>query len=606
MSVNAPTNPKNARRISALFLIICLCMLPLGGCSNKSKEVVPSGVSATPIESSVSGNGASNETDNAATTSTSLSPDSNAEAESLANIDSTMQASDNASSELSTSTFTVKGSASTAGSVFKIAGKPAVVKSAKVDKNAKAEDNSMQQAPTNSAGTEVNMSNALTKKSSNSNASSSNSNDNSDTDKAQNSAFETTNATYGIDVSSYQGVINWKKVAATGTNFAIIRVGYRNNQGEIIEDVNGRYNLQEATKNGIKVGAYFFSRAISKDEAIEEANFVLKLIDGYSITYPVAYNCEGYSKESSRQYGISVDDRTSFAVSFLDTIRNAGYKSMFYASVNELKDNRDWNANTLSANNKIWVAYYPSDSKVTSPKYSGSFAMWQYTAKGTVDGIDSKVDVDIAYFGYSGTNNAKNASSATEVSANMESGMTFTDVNESVTAKTLVNLRDRPSTSSSSQVVTQLPNGTVATRTGYSNITGWSRIVYNNQTLYCVSSYLTTDLNYKKDSNEGTTGSDNSGAGTQNSDQTNQTDTSSAQNVQTPFENCNEQVTPKNTINLRSLPSVTRSDCVVVCTVSNGTVLNRIGINKDLGWSKVVYNGQTLYCVSSYLVSVNQ
>jgi uncharacterized protein YgiM (DUF1202 family) len=116
--------------------------------------------------------------------------------------------------------------------------------------------------------------------------------------------------------------------------------------------------------------------------------------------------------------------------------------------------------------------------------------MWQYTSKGSVPGIEGNVDIDIAYFGYSGTSSAKSDTATESVTANMESGMTFTEVNETVTCKDVLNLRDRPSQGEASVVVAKIKNGETVTRTGYNETTGWSRVVYNGQTLYCVSSYL--------------------------------------------------------------------------------------------------------------------
>lgn len=103
---------------------------------------------------------------------------------------------------------------------------------------------------------------------------------------------ETLEITYGIDVSKYQGAIDWKQVAESGIDFAMIRVGYRTlKTGEIIADNNAKYNMQEAAKYGIKVGVYFFSTAVTREEAIEEADWVSDYISKYQITYPVVYNC---------------------------------------------------------------------------------------------------------------------------------------------------------------------------------------------------------------------------------------------------------------------------------------------------------------------------
>ena len=132
---------------------------------------------------------------------------------------------------------------------------------------------------------------------------------------------EVAQAALGIDVSRYQGVIDWNQVAASGVQFAIIRVGYRTQTTGILnEDPYARYNLQEAQRVGLKVGAYFFSAAVNEAEAVEEALFTANLIDKYKITFPVAYDCEGFRNTTSRQYLLGKEVRTALAVKFLDTI----------------------------------------------------------------------------------------------------------------------------------------------------------------------------------------------------------------------------------------------------------------------------------------------
>ena len=122
------------------------------------------------------------------------------------------------------------------------------------------------------------------------------------------SQYETDEITTGIDVSEFQGNIDWKAVADSGIDFAMIRVGYRGmKNGEIKEDACAKYNLQEASKNGLKIGAYFFFTAVTEEEAKEEAEWTKNLLSGYPVTYPVAYNCEGFQNPSSRQFELSVE-----------------------------------------------------------------------------------------------------------------------------------------------------------------------------------------------------------------------------------------------------------------------------------------------------------
>ena len=466
--------------VGVLETALCLVMimaLVLTGCENgyNAPDAGATAVELTSMEeAALSDDAVSYDTAMAATESTT---------------EVIIETDDSANAATSASTFVVEGSPA---QTFYVEGTPAVVS----DHDSKEDDSMV--LNDQSQGTSVDVTELVaddsSKETSNDSSTqeSSASTESTTVEQVQEKtvASETSDVTYGIDVASYQGLINWEKVAASGVGFAMVRVGYRSNDGVLHEDANARYNLQEANKYGIKTGAYFFSRATSHEEATQEANLCISIISGYSITYPVAYNCEGYNKSTSRQYGISMQDRSSFAQTFLSTVKGAGYTPMFYASRNELSNGKDWDTGSLAGSNKIWLAYYPSDSSVTSPGYSGSYCMWQYTSKGSVPGIEGNVDIDIAYFGYSGTSSAKSDTATESVTANVESGMQFTEVNETVTCKDVLNLRDRPSQGESSVVIAQIKNGETVTRTGYNSTTGWSRVVYNGQTLYCVSSYL--------------------------------------------------------------------------------------------------------------------
>lgn len=195
----------------------------------------------------------------------------------------------------------------------------------------------------------------------------------------------------GIDVSKYQGNIDWGAVAASGINFAIIRVGYRGSStGVLVEDPYFKRNISGATKAGIKVGVYFFTQAITEAEAVEEASMAMSLVSGYRMTYPIFIDTE--SASNGRANGLSRSSRTAIVRAFCQTVQNGGYKAGVYAS-------KSWFNNQLNASSLnsycIWVAQYSS-----SCTYTGKRDLWQYSSKGKVSGISGNVDMNISYTGY--------------------------------------------------------------------------------------------------------------------------------------------------------------------------------------------------------------
>ena len=396
-------------------------------------------------------------------------------------------------------------------------------------------------------------------------------------------AKETDEITTGIDVARYQGTIDWSRLATSRVDFAIVRLGYRSREdGRIVEDPNARYNLQEAQKNEIMLGAYFFSTAVNEAEAKEEADWAADLIDQYSITYPVAYDCEGYLEPESRQYGMSKKDRTDVALAFLKQIEKRGYEGMFYSSKNEMEENHQWEMDRIEKDYKIWVAQYPASAYPATEQssYSGKHHMWQYTTNGVVPGISQNVDMNVAYFGYKEINAPLSDVIPDEVEPDVEALMSFEEVNETVTAKEETNLRSVPSQGEESIVLYTLKNGEEATRIAICP-SGWSKLLFNGNIYYAVSSYLTTDMNYQAAPEYEEEAEDDG--------------------VETRFVAVNEQVTAKIEVNLRTLPSVEHPDCKVVTLLKNGTVVTRTGINEEVGWSRLEYEGQTVYCVSSML-----
>lgn len=198
------------------------------------------------------------------------------------------------------------------------------------------------------------------------------------------------NGVLGIDVSKWNGSIDWNAVKNSGISFVIIRCGYRGSStGVLVEDPTFRRNIQGATAAGLKVGVYFFTQAVNEVEAVEEASMVISLIKGYSISYPVFIDTE---KANGRADGLDRATRTAVCRAFCETIRNAGYSAGVYASKSWYNDNLNYGS--LSGY-RIWLAQYASE-----PTFSNRYDMWQYSDKGTVSGISGKVDMNISYLGY--------------------------------------------------------------------------------------------------------------------------------------------------------------------------------------------------------------
>lgn len=194
----------------------------------------------------------------------------------------------------------------------------------------------------------------------------------------------------GIDVSKWQGDIDWDKVKGAGIEFAIIRAGYRGSvTGSLVEDPYFVTNMKGASASGIPVGVYFFTQAVNEVEAVEEASAVLQLVKEYKLEYPIFIDTEG-AGGNGRADGLDVETRTLVCEAFCRTIENAGYEAGVYGS-------RNWYNNRLYADKLdkyfIWLAEYRS-----IPLYQGYYQMWQYTSKGKVNGIEGNVDLDIYYY----------------------------------------------------------------------------------------------------------------------------------------------------------------------------------------------------------------
>lgn len=396
---------------------------------------------------------------------------------------------------------------------------------------------------------------------------------------------ETEAVTLGIDVARYQGTIDWQEVSQSDIDFAYVRVGYRGMaDGEITPDPNGRYNMQEAAKAGIPLGVYFFSTAVTEEEAEEEAAWVAEMISGYPITYPVAYDCENFNDPNSRQYFMTKQERTDVALAFLKAIEKHGYEGMFYASKVDMELEKSWEVSRIQEDYKIWVAQYPALPYPDTPEtsYSGIHHMWQYSMDGSVQGIRQPVDLNIAYFGYDGIEPARSKNAPEEVEPDVEAMLDFEEVSDQVTAKEETNLRNIPSQDEDSEILRTLVNGEVVQRIAVSS-NGWSKLLIDGTVYYAVSNFLTTDLQYQAPPVEVYLPSENG--------------------IQTQFVAVNQLVTAKQRVNLRKLPSVEHEDAVVLEELNNGEIASCVGVS-DNGWSKLIYKGVTCYAVTRYLTEV--
>ena len=200
----------------------------------------------------------------------------------------------------------------------------------------------------------------------------------------------------GVDLSYHNQNIDWDELAASPVEFVMLRCGYRGyTEGGLVEDEKFREYAAEANRVGLKLGVYFFTQAISVEEAEAEAEFVAELIEDYDISYPVAFDTEDISSESARTNTneISNELRSQMCDAFCKTIASYGYYPMIYSSENWMR--RKMNLEALQ-DYDFWAAQYVEEND-----FLYDFTMWQYTADGNVPGVKESVDIDISMVDYS-------------------------------------------------------------------------------------------------------------------------------------------------------------------------------------------------------------
>ncbi len=197
----------------------------------------------------------------------------------------------------------------------------------------------------------------------------------------------------GVDISKYQDYVDFVKVKKAGIDFVMIRVGARGySSGQLILDEYFSDNIKRAMDAGLDVGVYFYSQAITKEEAIEEANLVIENLGEYQLAYPVAYDMELVENDTARTDNLTKGEKTEIAKAFLDTIAATGRKTMVYG-------NKEWLVKEIDMSKltayDVWLS-----QAADIPDYPYKFSMWQYDFEGSVDGIVGYVNMNISFVNF--------------------------------------------------------------------------------------------------------------------------------------------------------------------------------------------------------------
>ena len=199
-------------------------------------------------------------------------------------------------------------------------------------------------------------------------------------------SYKTNNNEIGIDVSKWQGNIDFERVKESGATFVMMRIGYQKSyHGDIEIDPYFSQNIKNAKLAGLKVGVYFASTATSVLEAIDHAKWVINTLDGETLDLPIAFDWENWSRWNT--FKISFHEINSIANNYIKTIKDAGYEGMLYSSKFYLET--IW---TNKYNFPVWLAHYTSKTS-----YTGNYMIWQLCNNGRIDGINGDVDINIMF-----------------------------------------------------------------------------------------------------------------------------------------------------------------------------------------------------------------
>lgn len=195
----------------------------------------------------------------------------------------------------------------------------------------------------------------------------------------------------GIDISSYSGEVDWSRVKNAGIDFVMVRLGGRGygNEGSLYSDNKATDYISGAQAAGIKTGGYFFSQAITEEEAREEALYCQQVLGGLKLDFPLAYDWEIIKEDTARTDSLTAEQATSCALAFCAKAKELGYKPMLYASDEEFSKKYDM---SRLSDCDIWYCEYADE-----PHFSYRFSMWQYSKTASVDGIEGNVDLDLCF-----------------------------------------------------------------------------------------------------------------------------------------------------------------------------------------------------------------
>lgn len=205
-------------------------------------------------------------------------------------------------------------------------------------------------------------------------------------------------STFGIDVSKYQGAVDWETVKKQGVEFAMIRMGVRGySSGSVVLDEDFSDNIVGAVANGIQVGIYFYSQAINTNEAIEEANYAVAAMQPYNQKFPIVFYSEEIVNDSSRTDSLGSKELTDCAVAFCDTVKSYGFKPMIAGSKKQLVSRMD--IDRISAYDLWLLEPIPMEEEadLQLSDFPYQYAMWQYECNSEMKGVRENVNLDICF-----------------------------------------------------------------------------------------------------------------------------------------------------------------------------------------------------------------